>query len=48
MDLLFERSRGAPGLLLPLFRTVLARSRGTKTKIDPLQVEEILERWDMP
>ncbi len=48
MDLLFERSRGAPGLLLPLFRTVLARSRGTKAKIDPLQVEEILERWDMP
>jgi len=47
LDLLFERSRGAPGLLLPLYRAVLARAGRTKAKIDPLQVEEILERWDM-
>ena len=47
LDLLFERSRGAPGLLLPLYRAVLGRAGRTKTKIDPLQVEEILERWDM-
>jgi len=48
LDLLFERSRGAPGLLLPLCRAVLAKVGRTKTKVDPLQVEEILERWDMP
>jgi type II secretory pathway predicted ATPase ExeA len=48
LDLLFERSRGAPGLLLPLYRAVLRRAGGTKAKVDPLQVEEILERWDMP
>ena len=48
LDLLFERSRGAPGLLLPLYRTVLHKAGRTKTKVDPLQVEEILERWDMP
>ena len=48
LDLLFERSRGAPGLLLPLYRAVLRRAGTTKTKIDPSQVEEILERWDMP
>lgn len=47
LGLLFERSRGAPGLLLPLYRAVLARAGRTKTKIDPHQVEEILERWDM-
>jgi len=47
LDLLFERSRGAPGLLLPLYRAVLAKAGRTKAKIDPLQVEEILERWDM-
>jgi len=48
LDLLFERSRGAPGLLLPLYRTVLGRTGRTKTKVDPLHVEEIIERWDMP
>lgn len=48
LDLLFERSRGAPGLLLPLYRAVRHRAGRTKTRIDPSQVEEIIERWDMP
>lgn len=43
---LFERAGGVPGLLLPMYRTVLARA-GTEGKIEPEQVDDTLERWDL-
>lgn len=44
---LFEQGRGVPGLILPMFRTVLARSR-PKGAIDPDAIEDILGDWDLP
>ncbi len=46
-SLLFERGRGTPGLLVPMYRTILRRSQG-KGRIDPVNVEDILHRWDLP
>ena len=43
---LFEQSHGAPGHLVPMMRTLLARSSG-KGRIDPDAVDEILQRWDL-
>jgi type II secretory pathway predicted ATPase ExeA len=47
LSALFERAKGAPGLLLPMMRAVLARAGASKGKIDPAQVEETLVRWDL-
>jgi type II secretory pathway predicted ATPase ExeA len=47
LSALFERAKGVPGLLLPMFRTVLARTTTTEGSIDPLEVEDILERWEL-
>lgn len=45
---LFERAGGAPGLLLPMYRAVLGRAGAAgKGKIEPDQVEDILDRWDL-
>jgi type II secretory pathway predicted ATPase ExeA len=44
---LFERAGGVPGLLLPMYRAVLARAGSEKGKIEPEQVDETLERWDL-
>jgi type II secretory pathway predicted ATPase ExeA len=44
---LFERAKGIPGVLLPMYRAVLARSGSGKTKIEPEQVEDSLERWSL-
>jgi type II secretory pathway predicted ATPase ExeA len=44
---LFERGKGAPGLLLPMYKSVLARA-SAKGKIETGSVEEALERWDLP
>lgn len=44
---LFERAGGAPGLLLPMYRAVLARAGTGKAKIEPEQVEDTLDRWDL-
>ncbi len=46
--LLFERARGVPGFLLPMFRAVLAGASGGKGKIDPSVVDDALQRWDLP
>ena len=46
LSTLFERAGGVPGLLLPMYRTVLARA-GTEGKIEPEQVDDTLERWDL-
>lgn len=44
---LFERAKGAPGLILPMYRAILARAGAGKTKIDVEYVEDTLERWDL-
>ena len=44
---LFERAGGAPGLLLPMYRAVLARGRIRTGKIEPEQVQDTLDRWDL-
>jgi type II secretory pathway predicted ATPase ExeA len=42
---LFERAKGVPGMLLPMYRAVLARAGASKGKIEPEHVEDALERW---
>jgi type II secretory pathway predicted ATPase ExeA len=44
---LFERAKGAPGLVIPMYRAILSRA-GAKGKIEVENVEESLERWDLP
>ena len=46
MRILFERGRGIPGLIAPLFRRSLAEA-GSKDPINPLSLDEILQRWDL-
>lgn len=46
LRLLFEHGRGLPGQILPMFRTVVARSKA-KGRIDPQGVEEILADWNL-
>ena len=47
LGLLFERARGVPGLLLPMYRAILARAGSSKTKIDAEHVDDTLDRWDL-
>ena len=44
---LFERAAGAPGRILPMCRSVFRRAGAGKTKIEPEQVEDSLERWEI-
>ena len=46
MGVLFEHSRGAPGVLLPMFRAVLKRSPESG-KIQPERVDDIVQDWDL-
>jgi type II secretory pathway predicted ATPase ExeA len=47
LSMLFERAKGVPGLVLPMYRTILARSNANKGKIDPIQVGDALDRWNL-
>ena len=47
LNALFERAKGVPGLLLPMYRAILACAPADKGNIDPAQVEDTLERWDL-
>jgi type II secretory pathway predicted ATPase ExeA len=47
LSALFERAGGVPGLLLPMYRAILARAGPGKSKIEPEQVDDTLERWDL-
>lgn len=47
LNALFERAKGVPGLLLPMYRAILARAGSEKANIDPAEVEDTLERWDL-
>ena len=46
MRILFERARGIPGLIVPMFRKILADSE-PNTPIDPLTLDDILQRWEL-
>jgi len=46
MRILFERARGIPGLIVPMFRKILADSQ-PNTPIDPLTLDDILQRWEL-
>ncbi len=47
LSILFERAKGVPGLLLPMLRAVLARAGDTAGTLDPSEVEDTLERWEL-
>ena len=44
---LFDRAKGAPGLVLPMYKAVLRGVTSTKGTIDVHHVEEALDRWDL-
>ena len=47
LSALFERAKGVPGLLLPMYRAILARAGSATAPIEPAEVEDTLERWDL-
>lgn len=47
LNALFERAAGAPGLLLPMFRAVMARAGAGKGKVEHELVADTLARWDL-
>jgi type II secretory pathway predicted ATPase ExeA len=46
MRILFERARGIPGLVVPMFRKILADSE-PNASINPLTLDDILQRWEL-
>ena len=44
---LFEHAKGVPGLLLPMYRTILEGASSENDPIDPATVEDSLQRWDL-
>jgi type II secretory pathway predicted ATPase ExeA len=44
--ILFERARALPGLIVPMFRKILAES-DPNSPIDPLAIDDILQRWEL-
>jgi type II secretory pathway predicted ATPase ExeA len=46
LALLFEHGKAAPGQVLPMAKRVFAAATG-KGKIEPEQVEEVLQRWNL-
>jgi type II secretory pathway predicted ATPase ExeA len=47
LSALFEHAKGVPGLLLPLYRAILENASGENDPIDPVAVEDSLQRWDL-
>ena len=46
MRILFERGRGIPGLIVPMFRKILTNS-DPNAPINPLNLDDILQRWEL-
>jgi type II secretory pathway predicted ATPase ExeA len=44
--ILFERARGIPGLVVPMFKKILAQSE-PNTPIEKLNIDDILQRWEL-
>jgi MSHA biogenesis protein MshM len=47
LSALFERAKGVPGLLLPMYRAILESANSENDPIDPTAVEDALQRWDL-
>ncbi len=47
LSALFEHAKGVPGLLLPLYRAILEHAGSDPDPIDPIAVEDTLQRWDL-
>jgi MSHA biogenesis protein MshM len=47
MQTLFERARGIPGLIVPMVRKLLAETK-PNNPINPLTIDDILQRWELP
>lgn len=47
MRILFERGRGVPGLIIPMFRKISSETK-PNTMVDPLVIDDILQRWELP
>jgi len=46
MRILFERGRGVPGLIIPMFRKIITETK-PDTLIDPVLIDDILQRWEL-
>ncbi len=46
MRILFERGRAIPGLVMPMFRKILAETK-PNTQLEPLLIDDILQRWEL-
>lgn len=46
MRILFERGRGVPGLIIPMFRKIMAETK-PDTAIEPVLIDDILQRWEL-
>jgi type II secretory pathway predicted ATPase ExeA len=46
MRVLFERARGIPGIVVPMVKKILAESQ-PNAPIDPLNIDDILQRWEL-
>jgi general secretion pathway protein A len=44
---LFEHAKGAPGVVLPMCRRVIASAAAGKARIEPEQIEDALHRWEL-
>jgi type II secretory pathway predicted ATPase ExeA len=44
--ILFERARGIPGLVVPMFKKILAESK-PEAAIDPVTIDDIVQRWEL-
>jgi type II secretory pathway predicted ATPase ExeA len=44
---LFERAKGVPGLLLPMCRAILENAGSDNAPLDPAEVDDTLQRWDL-
>jgi len=47
LSALFEHAKGVPGLLLPLYRAILEHAGSDNDPIDPIALEDTLQRWDL-
>ena len=46
-QMLFERAKGVPGLITPMFRAITAAYSDNSSPIAPLLVDDSLEQWDL-
>ena len=47
LRILFDRGRGVPGLIIPMFRKIITETK-PDCVIDPVLIDDILQRWELP